>query len=110
MEKDFFERLSGRRKEVGFSQIDVGEALGTSSKTVSGYETGRREPTLETLARLADIYSCTADWLLGRENKPPAVPAVPGWFKPLLEDVCRIKSGSGRKALKAVVTTMAAKG
>lgn len=38
--------------------------------SVSRYETGERDPDVETICRLCDIFGCTADYLLGRSSRP----------------------------------------
>lgn len=40
--------------------------VGVNNKTLSGYESGRAEPNLNTLKLLCDLYKVSADWILGR--------------------------------------------
>lgn len=56
------------RKEVGMSQKDVCTVIGCAPQTYSGYEKGKHEPTLETLVRLAHLYSVSLDFLIGRNE------------------------------------------
>ena len=44
--------------------------LSVKQTTVSGWETGYREPDLESLKRMADIFDCSIDELLGQKEKP----------------------------------------
>ena len=46
-------RLIELRKEKGYSQTEVAEIIGSKRSNYSAYETGRRNPTLETAERLA---------------------------------------------------------
>lgn len=62
------ERLKELRRKYSFTQRDVAQRLNVSSSVVAGYEQGNRCPSTEILCRLADIYQCTTDFLLGREN------------------------------------------
>lgn len=63
------ERLYSLRKERGLIQEKAAKELGISLKSYCRYETGEREPTASTLARMADFYGVTADYLLGRTEK-----------------------------------------
>ena len=65
---EFGNRLREQRKKYHFTQRDVAERLNVSSSVVAGYEQGNRCPSVEILCRLADIYHCSTDYLLGRTN------------------------------------------
>lgn len=52
----------------GLTQQELAEHLGISPVTISGYELGRREPSIEMLERIADYFDVTVDYLLGREK------------------------------------------
>jgi transcriptional regulator with XRE-family HTH domain len=64
--KVFQERLKKLRKERNLSQDEVGIPLNISGRTVGNYESGEREPALDTLIKIADFYGVSADYLLGR--------------------------------------------
>lgn len=49
-------------------QSDVANALGVSSVVYSRYETGARQPSIDILIQLADIFGVTVDYLLGRQD------------------------------------------
>ena len=53
------------------TQEEVAEELHIKRVNLSNYETGRREPDLETLAQLANLYGVTTDWLLGIGKMKP---------------------------------------
>ncbi len=40
-----------------------------STRTVSGYETGTREPDIRTLVSIASYFNISLDWLLGISNR-----------------------------------------
>lgn len=48
------------------TQIDVAKNINITQFTYSNYETGKTEPTIEILIRLADFYNVTLDYLVGR--------------------------------------------
>lgn len=64
----FKEKLIEARKNTGFTQKEVSEELNIPRSTLANYECGRTEPDLETLAKLADFYAVSADWLLGTKG------------------------------------------
>ena len=65
----FPQRLEELRREKKLTQEDVGEMLGFVDSTISQYETGKREPDYETLAKIANIFDVTTDYLLGNSNQ-----------------------------------------
>lgn len=64
----FKEKLTEARKNTGFTQKEVSVELNIPRSTLANYECGRTEPDLETLAKLADFYAVSADWLLGTKG------------------------------------------
>lgn len=64
------EKLSEIRKSRGYTMKAVAEAIEMKPDTYRNYESGRLEPNLKTLQKLADFYGVTTDYLLGREPLP----------------------------------------
>lgn len=62
------DRLRRLRTERMLTQAALGEELGLSESTVCLYERGDREPSFNTLCRLADFFGVTTDYLLGRSD------------------------------------------
>lgn len=58
-------RLKKARNDIGFSQREVAEELKIDRSQIASYETGRTQPDIETLGKLADFYNISVDWLLG---------------------------------------------
>lgn len=54
-------KLKEFREKHGYTQKNVSDQLGCSSVVYSRYESGAREPSIETLAKLADLYGVTID-------------------------------------------------
>lgn len=63
-------RLKEIRKSKGISQLKLALALNTNQNTVSRYETGEREPDLNTLIQIADYFNVSIDYLLERTDNP----------------------------------------
>ena len=62
----FKDRLTQLRKEEGLSQEDLAVRVGVSRSTIGMYETGKREPDLETLETFADFFNVNLEYLIGR--------------------------------------------
>jgi transcriptional regulator with XRE-family HTH domain len=58
------QKMKDLRIKEGLSQFDLGEILGLSQKTISTYELGTREPTLEVLVKIAIVLNTTVDELI----------------------------------------------
>lgn len=61
----FGNKLKEIRKENGFTQLQVAMYLNTTHATISRYETGTLEPSLQMLKELCKLYKCSADYILG---------------------------------------------
>ncbi len=66
---NFGERLKALRTSAGMSQTDLAKRLHVSKSVVSYYELLERNPSPDTLIRLADIFHVTTDYLLGIQNR-----------------------------------------
>lgn len=56
--------LYNYRKLYGYTQGRLSKRLNISRQAYSNYETGRRDPDLDLLIRLADFYHITLDQLI----------------------------------------------
>jgi len=56
------------RTRRNLTQQVVAEHLGCSSVVYSRYERGTRQPSIEVLLKLADLFGVTVDFLLGRQE------------------------------------------
>lgn len=64
----FPERLKQLREEMELTQKILGSMLNVSDATINRYEKGLRNPDPNTLAKLAEIFNVSTDYLLGRTN------------------------------------------
>lgn len=62
-------RLKQCRKERGFTQYKVAILCDITEKAYQNYELMTREPKLEILLRIADIFNVSLDYLVGRTDK-----------------------------------------
>lgn len=58
-------RITLLRKEKGMSQISLALKLNVSQKMISAYETGKSEPSVSTLMKMADIFNTSIDYITG---------------------------------------------
>lgn len=63
----FSERIKELRQKKGLTQQKLAEILGIKQNSYSDWETGKNEPSLENLVKLADLFEVSLDWLFGRE-------------------------------------------
>ena len=61
---EFRERLKALRKEIGMTQIELGEKLNYGSTAIANYEAGRNQPSIPDLMKIASIFDVSMDYLL----------------------------------------------
>jgi len=66
----FSERILRLRQEAGLSQRKIAEELGLSLLGYQRYEMGTSKPNFDKLIALCDFFNVSADYLLGRTDKP----------------------------------------
>lgn len=59
----FHDRLKQARLRTGMTQSTVANMLGVAKSTYSGYETGKSEPSMNSIANLLQFFEISADWL-----------------------------------------------
>ena len=74
------EKLTEIRKQRKLTMKDVAEAIGMKPDTYRNYESGRLEPNLSALTKLADFYGVTTDYLLGRSTDTPPLSQLASQF------------------------------
>ena len=60
--------LIQERKKRGLTQAEVAKILNIGRVAYTLYETGKNIPTTESILKLAELYNCSTDYLLGRYN------------------------------------------
>lgn len=65
----FAQKLKQARMETGYTQRQVANMLNMKHGTIASYETGRTQPDIETLGKLADFYEIDMNWLYGTKGK-----------------------------------------
>jgi transcriptional regulator with XRE-family HTH domain len=65
---EFGNILKELRLEKNISQRKLGQDLGVVNQTISFWESGSREPDLDTLVKIAQYFNVTIDYLLGNSK------------------------------------------
>ena len=68
MNHKFFEQLYSLRVESTMSRAELAEKLNVSVRLISDWENGQRECDFDMLIKIADLFSVSVDYLLGRKE------------------------------------------
>ena len=60
--------LAAARTNAGFTQAEVARRLGVDPSAVSYWESGTNTPRVSMLVKMADLYCCSVDKLMGRNS------------------------------------------
>ena len=71
-----YERIFQTAKREGVQQKELAEYLGVLPAVITDWKTGRCKPSVEAIVKLADFFSVSTDFLLGRTvtNSPMDIP------------------------------------
>ena len=61
---EFRERLRALRKEKNMTQSDLGQILNYGYSAIANYETGRNQPSISDLMKIAETFDVSMDYLL----------------------------------------------
>ena len=61
-------KLKELREEKNLTQKDVAKAINTNQSTVARWEAGEHLPTSDYIVKLSNLFQCSSDYLLGRED------------------------------------------
>ncbi len=66
----FHSKIKEFRKSINLTQKQMAERLNISERAYQYYESGQREPNLDTLFDISNIFDISTDYLLGKTNNP----------------------------------------
>ena len=66
---DFGKTLKNLRKQYGLTQAQLGQQIGVTKSVISFYELRERTPSPDILVKIASVFHCSTDYLLGIEKK-----------------------------------------
>lgn len=67
---NFGERLRFMRENKKMTQKDISKKFKLAESTISMYERGEREPSLDLVEQFADFFNVSIDYLSGRSDSP----------------------------------------
>lgn len=73
----FAERVKELREARGWTQVELAKRLNFHSSAVSQWESGQRNPSRDTLQRLASLFGVSIAYLLGETDDPSPSPTRP---------------------------------
>lgn len=65
----FGERVKQLRLSAGMTQEQLAERIWVTKAAISNYELSERNPSPETIIKIAGVFGVTTDYLLGLEDK-----------------------------------------
>lgn len=68
MKNNFSEQLNALRIENNLTRAQLAQQLSVSVRLVSYWENGQRECDFDMLIKIADLFSVSIDYLLGRKD------------------------------------------
>ena len=83
------DRIRTARLRSGHTQASLASAMGIAKTTLTGYETGYRDPKSDNLTKIAVICGTSVDYLLGQTDEIE---------KPVQHDVLYVSKPSGNES------------
>ena len=65
----FSSRIKELRASMGMNQVDFAKKLNVTKQSVSNWENGNIQPSIDMLVKIATIFSVSADYLLGLDKR-----------------------------------------
>src|SRR5690606_6180736 len=92
----FAERLKSLRLKHRMLQKDMAKKLGITTSAYGFYEQGKREPPIEVINKIANIFDVSTDYLLGRSDDTIDINAE---FRRIRESIPKWGENAGQIAL-----------
>lgn len=66
-------KIKELRKTAGLTQENAAKKLNISRQVFANYENEINQPSLEMLCEIANLFNCSIDYLVGREDEDGAI-------------------------------------
>ena len=93
-------RMKAARRMRGLTQQQAADALDMERSSYARYETGAREPDLDMLERLTQLFAVSASYLIGETDAPEAAPNSPSTEGEVLDVLGDLSEGEKREVLR----------
>ena len=100
--KKFGENLRKLRDRHDMTQEALGKLLNVTQSTIAYYESGKKQPTLETLIIIADYFEVSTDFLLNRTNRVSTASEISKTDIELLNKINKL-SDENRKEIESYI-------
>lgn len=67
-------RIKELREENSWTQNDLAQKMGCAPSSIAMYEKEERKPSLDVLLKLAEIFGCSIDYILGKSDEKGSTP------------------------------------
>lgn len=91
--EEFSKRLIRLRERKGFTQQQLADAIGITRQSLSLYEKAERTINIELLAKIADFFNVSTDYLMGRTDVAS--------MNEDIQTACKV-TGLSEEAIKAI--------
>ena len=106
---EYGDRITQMRKRKDMTQEELAENVGVTRAALSHYEKNRREPDYEIIARIADYFRVSIDWIIrGNSLSAPNDPRYSGLELTLEEEYAKkgLSPETQRELLDAAVVAV----
>lgn len=103
--KIFAVRFKSIRTQKGFTQLEMAEFLDCSQQTINVWESGQHTPKIAMLVKIADSFSVSVDWLLGRKEPVKIITEIPQDAK-VIVDLYRKFNNDGRTEVEKMLNLL----
>lgn len=100
------DRIKQIRKEAGLTQVEFGEKLGVKGNTVTGYETGLRNPTDAVILSICREFGVNEEWLRTGTGEMFVPETKDEQISKMLADVLKCEDSDFKKRLIVALSKM----
>lgn len=68
----FYPNIEAERARVGKTRQELSELLGVTPKTLRNWQCGKTKIPTSAIVKMASIFNCSTDYLLGLEGQKTA--------------------------------------
>ena len=86
-------RLAEMMEQTGTTQQELADYLGVSRVAVSQYASGKREPDLSALVKIAEVFQVSLDYLAERTDNETPKSRIPHSFVEINDKVIKLRPG-----------------
>ena len=86
-------RLAEIMNETHTTHQELADYLDLSRTTVSHYVSGRREPDIATMIKIAEFFQVSLDYLVGRKDNERPAPRTPKNYVEINDKTIRLYPG-----------------